>query len=86
VLPLEFVDGQSAGSLGLTGHETLSIVGLAAGFSGEFVKGARYRVTARADDGGETAFAVRSRVDTPQEALYYRHGGILQYVLRSLAA
>ncbi len=85
VLPLEFVDGQSAESLGLSGHEVISISGLAASFAGEFEKGARFHATATADDGTETRFAVRSRVDTPQEALYYLNGGILQYVLRSLA-
>ncbi len=85
VLPLEFTDGQSAESLGLTGRETVAISGLAEGFAGDFEKGARFHATATADDGSETRFTVRSRVDTPQEALYYRHGGILQYVLRSLA-
>jgi aconitate hydratase len=85
VLPLEFVGGESATSLELSGHEVFSISGLAAGFAGAFEKGTRFRVTARSEDGTEKLFSVRSRVDTPQEALYYRHGGILQYVLRSLA-
>ena len=85
VLPLEFVAGESAETLGLSGHEVVSISGLASGCAGEFQKGALYRATAKAEDGSEKIFSVRSRVDTPQEALYYRNGGILQYVLRSLA-
>ena len=62
------------------------IVWAAAAFDGEFEKGARIGVTATREDGGKVHFLARSRVDTPQEALYYRHGGILQYVLRQLAA
>jgi aconitate hydratase len=78
VLPLQFAAGQNAESLGLTGTETMEIVN---------VEGALAKpgsdVTVRAD--GKT-FTVKSRIDTPQEAEYYRHGGILQYVLRSLVA
>jgi aconitate hydratase len=86
VLPLELLEGESAQSLGLSGHEVVSIEGLEAAFSGDFTKAAVLEVTARAEDGTETTFSVRSRVDTPQEALYYRHGGILQYVLRQLVS
>jgi aconitate hydratase len=71
VLPLEFLPGQSAESLGLTGREVYSIDG---------IQGPRARVRA-----GDISFEVTVRVDTPQEAEYYRHGGILQYVLRQLA-
>ncbi len=85
ILPLEFRDGESAESLGLTGHEELAIRGLADGLAGELEKGFEVEVEARADGGAERAFRVRVRLDTPQEALYYQHGGILQYVLRQLA-
>jgi aconitate hydratase len=78
VLPLQFVDGQSAASLGLTGRETFDFVGLDGG-------GAKtVTVVARAEDGKVTEFTARLRIDTPKELEYYRHGGILQYVLRSL--
>ncbi len=73
VLPLQFQDGESAGSLGLTGHEVFAIAGLA---------DLPATVTVRADD---KEFTARVRIDTPKEADYYRHGGILQYVLRQLA-
>ena len=62
-----------------------TVSGLAGAFEGEFEKGALFEVVARREDGSEICFRVRSRVDTPQEALYYRHGGILQFVLRPLA-
>jgi aconitate hydratase len=74
ILPLQFADGESAGSLGLSGHEVFSIAGLADLPS---------TVTVRA---GDKTFQARVRIDTPKEADYYRHGGILQYVLRQLAA
>ena len=80
VLPLQFQDGQNAQVLGLTGRETFDITGLEGGAA----KVAR--VTARDDAGKTTEFAVRVRIDTPKELEYFRHGGILQYVLRSLAA
>jgi len=82
VLPLEFLDGESAATHGLTGRETFAIDGLAAGLSGEFQKG--LEVTVRASGEGEVEFRARVRLDTPQEVEYYRHGGILQYVLRQL--
>ena len=80
VLPLNFMPGDSADSLGLTGKETFTIEGLGDG-SSETVT-----VTASADDGAVTTFQARVRIDTPKEAEYYRHGGILQFVLRQLAA
>ncbi|MCG5498800.1 aconitate hydratase AcnA [Ectothiorhodospira variabilis] len=79
VLPLQFKEGESAESLGLTGHESFDIGGLD-GEPGEVT------VTARSDDGKETRFQARVRIDTPKEWEYYRHGGILHYVLRQLAA
>jgi aconitate hydratase len=77
VLPLQFPDGESAESLGLTGDETFTISGIEAMNSGATPR----TVTVRA---GDTEFEARVRIDTPGEAEYYRHGGIMQYVLRSL--
>ncbi len=79
VLPLELTDGQDVSSLGLTGREVVDIRGLD-GRSEHDLIGATLTVDA---DG--TTFEVRTRIDTPMEAAYYRHGGILQYVLRQLA-
>jgi aconitate hydratase len=73
VLPLEFVDGQTAESLGLTGRETFSISGLAHGFT----PGKRLKVTA-----GAITFEAKARIDSIVEIEYYRYGGILPYVLR----
>ncbi len=84
VLPLEFLPGQSAESLKLTGEETYDIVGLAAGIAVGFADSPRVQVVARRDGGGQTTFSATVRIDTPQEVEYYRHGGILQYVLRQL--
>ncbi len=81
VLPLEFADGATRLSLGLTGFERYTIEGL----SNEMPQHARLTVVARADDGTERRFAAVSRIDTPEELNYYKHGGILQYVLRHLA-
>jgi aconitate hydratase len=80
VLPLNFMPGESAESLGLSGKETYDIEGLGDG-SSETVT-----VTATAGDGKVTSFQARVRIDTPKEAEYFRHGGILHYVLRQLAA
>ncbi len=77
VLPLQFKDGESASSLGLTGHETITIRGLADSES------LPRELTVEAD---EERFEVRVRIDTPREQHYFRHGGILQFVLRQLAA
>jgi len=75
VLPLQFLDGESSTSLGLTGRETFSILGVENGEARE--------VTVRADD---REFRARVRLDTPREREYMRHGGILPYVLRRLLA
>jgi aconitate hydratase len=82
VLPLQFAPGENAASLGLTGRESFTFTGVGAGVE----KGARVMVTALADDGKTTAFQAVPRVDTPQEAEYFRNGGILPFVLRQLAA
>ena len=86
VLPLEFPDGESAASLGLSGHEVYDFEGIAALYAGAFEPGKFVRVTAKRDDGKTIAFDAKVRIDTPQEAHYYQHGGILHYVLRQLAA
>ncbi len=75
VLPLQFADGESAESLGLTGKETFTIAGLAE------VDEIPREVTVKAD---EKEFTARVRIDTPKEQQYYHHGGILQFVLRNL--
>jgi aconitate hydratase len=79
VLPLQFLDGQSAASLGLTGSETFSITGVDK--LNEGVTPQEVEVVA-----GDKKFKAKLRIDTPGEADYYRHGGIMQYVLRSLLA
>lgn len=85
VLPLEFTDGASAESLGLTGHETFDLEGLTDAVAGEFANGKLLTLFATRSDGSKLAINVKVRIDTPQEVQYYRHGGILQYVLRQLA-
>jgi aconitate hydratase len=84
VAPLEFTEGATVGSLGLTGREVYDIEGLAAGVEGGFQNGREVTVRAKAEDGQTKEFKARVRLDTPQEVLYYRHGGILHYVLRGL--
>jgi aconitate hydratase len=79
VLPLQFVAGENVASLGLTGHESFEIVGLADAIASGFAGGRTLTVRA-----GGKEFQVVCRIDTPQEIEYYRHGGILLYVLRSL--
>ncbi len=79
VLPLQFNEGDNAESLGLTGKETYSVTGLSGGDAEEV------SVSAKSDDGKVTVFKTRVRLDTPKERDYFRHGGILQYVLRNLA-
>jgi aconitate hydratase len=78
ILPLQFAPGQNPTTLGLTGKERYDILGLT-----EMPK--ELTVTATADDGKVTGFKALVRIDTPQELQYYKHGGILEYVLRQLA-
>jgi len=81
VLPLQYADGQNAASLGLTGHEVITIAGLGSLNEGTSPK----TVAVRAVDGDRVVeFDARVRIDTPMEAQYYRHGGILPYMLREL--
>ena len=82
VLPCQFLPGESRETLGLTGNETFDFTGV----SEAVAKGGKATVTATAADGSKKTFQVQVRVDTPQEAEYYRSGGILPYVLRQVAA
>ena len=78
VLPLQFLPGQNAQSLGLTGKESFDLTGLT-------TPGAKtVTVTATPPGGAPQRFEVRLRIDTPKEHEYFQHGGILQYVLRQL--
>jgi aconitate hydratase len=86
IAPLEFVNGENAPGLGLTGREVFDIAGLAEGIANRFAEGREVVVRATAEDGTVKAFRARVRLDTPQEMQYYRHGGILHYVLRQLLA
>jgi aconitate hydratase len=82
VLPLQFKEGQAATSLGLTGEEVFTVSGLAAAMAAGKT---RFEVTVHAKSAaGEKTFQALARIDTPKEIEYYRHGGILQYVLRQL--
>jgi aconitate hydratase len=83
VLPLQFPDGETADSLGLTGEETFAVEGITALNDGVTPK--TMKVTAVAPDGTETVFDAVVRIDTPGERGYYVNGGIMQYVLRNLA-
>ena len=84
VLPLQFPDGESASSLGLDGLETYSITGLAEAMEDGGAPPRQVSVTAGRSDGASVQFDARVRIDTPREADYFRHGGILPYVLRGL--
>lgn len=79
VLPLEFREGESATTLGLTGRESYTVA-----VDDEVTSGAELTVTARSEDGAEKQFTVLCRIDTPVEVEYYRNGGILHTVLRKI--
>jgi aconitate hydratase len=80
ILPLQFKPGENAKSLGLTGLETYEITGISQGMQ----VGKELTVRATSDEGKVTEFKVKCRIDSPAELDYYRHGGILEYVLRQL--
>jgi aconitate hydratase len=80
ILPLQFQGGENAESLGLDGTETYDVIGLGDGTA------PKVTVAARKGDGRSVQFTAIVRIDTPQEVNYYRHGGILHYVLRQLMA
>ena len=84
ILPLQFLPGQNAESLKLTGEEVFEIAGIRASIE-RFAAGSKIKVKA-SKDGKTTEFDAIVRIDTPQEAQYYANGGILQYVLRQLLA
>jgi aconitate hydratase len=79
VLPLQFLEGETLVSLGLSGFETFDLAPLEEGAT-------NLKVTSTSDEGEATEFDARVRIDTPNEWLYYRHGGILHFVLRQLLA
>lgn len=80
ILPLQFMNGETAKTIGLTGEETFEFKGL-----NELTCGQELKVTAKSADGSVKTFSTKVRIDTPNELEYYRHGGILLYVLRGLA-
>ena len=77
VLPLQYPDGQNRDSLGLTGDEEFTITGVTALNDGSIPRTVKVKA-------GDVEFDARVRIDTPGEASYYRNGGIMQFVLRSL--
>jgi aconitate hydratase len=84
ILPLQFLPGESAPSLGLTGEEVYSVAGLREAIASRFAAGRELLVTAARGGGDPIRFSALVRIDTPQEIRYYEHGGILPYVLRQL--
>jgi aconitate hydratase A / 2-methylisocitrate dehydratase len=86
ILPLQFAAGENVASLGLTGEEIFETVGLPAMLDSGFANGKTLIVKATSADGKVKDLKTLVRIDTPQEIAYYQHGGILHYVLRSLAA
>ncbi len=78
VLPLQYLDGQNAASLGISGFETFNISNIKSGDS------KLVNIEATSDDGSKISFDAKVRIDTPKEIEYFQHGGILQYVLRQL--
>ena len=86
IVPLQFKAGDTAETLGLSGEETYEISGLKELLTGKYTGGRELMVRAQRADGNAIEFPVTVRIDTPQEALYYRNGGILQYVLRQLVS
>jgi aconitate hydratase len=86
ILPLQFADGENVESLGLTGEEVYDFAGLTDLLKSKFAGGRTLTVKVTAADGTVKTITAIVRIDTPQEIEYYEHGGILQYVLRQLAA
>ena len=84
ILPLQFMPGESAESLSLKGDEVYDVIGLPQLLEKKFSEGRRLRIHVTSPDRSIREFQVLVRIDTPQEILYYQHGGILQYVLRQL--
>jgi aconitate hydratase len=84
ILPLQFLPGQNAATLGLTGEEVYDLLGLAQVFQEPFTPNRTCTVRVHRSDGSTFSFHALVRIDTPREAQYYQHGGILHYVLRQL--
>ncbi len=84
IVPLQFSPGENVQTLGLTGEEVFETVGLPEALARDFAAGLRIKVRARRVDGVVVEFSTVLRIDTPQEVLYYQHGGILPFVLRQL--
>jgi aconitate hydratase len=84
ILPLQFMPGQSAETLGLTGEEVYDILGLATALREPFAPGRTCTIRVHRADGRQLEFHAQVRIDTPREAQYYQHGGILPFVLRQL--
>ena len=82
ILPLQYLPGQTAETLGLTGFETFDIDGIASGLK----PGQTLTIQVHGEDGATKTIEAIARIDTPYEIQYYRHGGILQFVLRQLLA
>jgi aconitate hydratase len=80
VLPLQFKSGETAASLKITGSEEFSLAGVASGLKPR----GDIQVTAKSADGSGKTFSVVARIDTPEELVAFRHGGILPYVVRQL--
>jgi len=86
ILPLQFEAGQNVESLSLTGEEVYDFPGLTTLLKDKLSSGRTIAVKATSTDGKVKTFNAKVRIDTPQEIGYFEHGGILQYVLRQLAA
>jgi aconitate hydratase len=87
IVPLQYLKGDTAESLGLTGHEEkFDILGLSDSIASGFANGRQLTVRVTNDKGFIKEFSVHARIDTGNEVLYYRNGGILQYVLRQLVS
>src|SRR3989441_1017631 len=84
ILPLQFLTDQTPATLGLTGKESFDLTGLAEVLAEGFPRGKELTVKANRPDGSPLQFRATVRIDTPQELVYYRHGGILEFVLRQL--
>ncbi len=84
VLPMQFKTGETATTHGFTGRETFEVIGLRDAIKNSFSGGRELKVRATAENGTSKTITVLARIDTPKEIEYYRHGGILQYVLRQL--
>src|SRR3989442_13149433 len=84
ILPLQSLTDQTPATLGLTGKETFDLTGLADVLAEGFPRGKELTVKANRPDGLPLEFRATVRIDTPQELVYYRHGGILEYGLRQL--